>query len=130
MKMNKIILLGRLTKDIEIRNTQGGMAIGRTCIAVDRRAKAGEQKESDFFNVTAFGKTAELMEKYSGKGRRVLIEGRIQNSKYKDKQGTERIWTEVIVENFYFADDKKEKASDPNDPFPGGEEVNPADMPF
>lgn len=129
--MNRIILLGRMTKDIEIRQTQSGMAIGRTSIAVDRRAKAGGQKESDFFNVIAFGKTAELMEKYSGKGRRVLIEGRIQNSKYKDKQGTERIWTEVVVDSFYFADDKKKAAaSDPNDPFPGGEDVDPADMPF
>lgn len=128
--MNRIILLGRLTKDIEIRNTQSGTSIGRTSIAVDRRAKAGEQKEADFFNVTAFGKTAEFMEKWSGKGRRVLIEGRIQNSKYKDKDGNERIWTEVIVENFYFADDKKKEAADPNDPFPGGEPVDPADYPF
>lgn len=128
--MNKIILMGRLTRDVEIRTSQSGTSIGRTSIAVDRRAKGKDDKEADFFNVTAFGKTAELMEKWSGKGRRVLIDGRIQNSKYKDNEGNERIWTEVIVENFYFADDKKKEAPDPNDPFPGGEEVNPADMPF
>ena len=125
--MNKIILLGRMTKDIEIRQTQGGMAVGRTCIAVDRR---GKDKEADFINLTMFGKTAEFVEKYLGKGRRILVEGRLKISKYKDKNGQDRDWTEVLVDNVEFADDKKKEAPDPNDPFPGGEEVNPADMPF
>ena len=128
--MNKVVLLGRLTKDIEIRQTQSGMAIGRTCIAVDRRAKAGEQKEADFINLTLFGKTAEFVEKYLGKGRRILVEGRLQISKYKDKDGNERDWTEVLVDNVEFADDKKKEVADPNDPFPSGENVDPADVPF
>lgn len=130
MKMNKIILLGRMTKDIEIRNTQSGMAIGRTCIAVDRRSKDKDNKEADFINLTMFGKTAEFVEKYLGKGRRILVEGRLKISRYKDKEGNERDWTEVLVDNVEFADDKKKEAADPNDPFPGGKDVDPADMPF
>ena len=128
--MNRIILLGRMTKDIKIRNTQSGIAVGRTCIAVDRRAKAGEQKEADFINLTLFGKTAEFVEKYLGKGRRILVEGRLKISRYKDKNGQDRDWTEVLVDNVEFADDKKKEASDPDDPFPGGEDVDPADYPF
>ena len=128
--MNRIVLMGRMVRDIEIRNTQSGMAIGRTCIAVDRRAKAGEQKEADFINLTMFGKTAEFVEKWLGKGRRILVEGRLKISKYKDKNGQDRDWTEVLVDNVEFADDKKKEAADPNDPFPGGEDVDPADYPF
>ena len=128
--MNRIILLGRMVRDIEIRQTQSGMAVGRTCIAVDRRSKDKDNKEADFINLTVFGKTAEFVEKYLGKGRRILVEGRLKISKYKDKEGKERDWTEVLVDNVEFADDKKKEAPDPNDPFPGGEDVNPADMPF
>jgi len=128
--MNRIVLMGRMVRDIEIRNTQGGMAIGRTCIAVDRRAKDKDNKEADFINLTMFGKTAEFVEKYLGKGRRILVEGRLKISKYKDKEGKERDWTEVLVDNVEFADDKKKAAADPNDPFPGGEDVDPRDMPF
>lgn len=124
--MNKIFLLGRMVKNIEIRQTQSGMAVGRTCIAVDRR---GKDKEADFINLTMFGKTAEFVEKWLGKGRRILVEGRLKISKYKDKNGQERDWTEVLVDNVEFADDKKKEAPDPNDPFPG-EDVNSADMPF
>lgn len=128
--MNRIILLGRLTRDVEVKYTQSGMAVGRTSIAVDRRAKAGENKEADFIPLAVFGKTAEFVEKYLGKGRRILVEGRLQISKYKDKDGKERNWAEVLVDNVEFADDKKKEASDPDDPFPGGEPIDPSDMPF
>lgn len=125
--MNRIILLGRLTRDVEIKYTQSGMAVGRTCIAVDRR---GKDKEADFINLTVFGKTAEFVEKWLGKGRRILVEGRLKISRYKDKEGKERDWTEVLVDNVEFADDKKKEVADPNDPFPGGEDVDPGDYPF
>ena len=128
--MNKVVLLGRLTKDIEIRQTQGGMAIGRTSIAVDRRAKAGEQKEADFINLTFFGKTAEFVSKWLGKGRRILVDGRLKISKYKDKDGNDRDWTEVIVDNVEFADDKKKDVGNPDDPFSGGTPMDESDMPF
>ena len=123
--MNRVILLGRMTRDVEVRYAQSGKTIGRTSIAVDRRDK---DKGADFINLALFGKTAEFAQKWLGKGRRVLVEGRLKISRYKDKDGNERDWTEVLVDNVEFADDKKKEAAD--DPFSDGEDVPPADMPF
>ena len=130
--MNSVSLIGRLTRDPEVRYGQASQtAVARFSIAIDRgRDRDGNDRGADFPNIVCFGKTAELVEKYLGKGRRILVEGRLKISKYKDKNGQDRDWTEVLVDNVEFADDKKKEAADPNDPFPGGEEVNPADMPF
>ena len=130
--MNSVSLIGRLTRDPEVRYGQASQtAVARFSIAIDRgRDRDGNDRGADFPNIVCFGKTAELVEKYLGKGRRILVEGRLKISKYKDKNGQDRDWTEVLVDNVEFADDKKKEAADPNDPFPGGEEVNPDDMPF
>lgn len=103
--MNKIILSGRLTKDPEVRYAQSGNAYARVGIAVDRAFS--KNKEVDFFNLVVFGKTAEFLGKWFSKGSKLLVEGRLQNSTYKDKEGNDRIATEVIVDNAEFADSKK-----------------------
>ena len=105
--MNRVILMGRLTKDPELKYSTGErqMAIARYTLAVDRRAK-GNEKETDFINCIAFGKNAEFTEKYFKKGQRVLIEGRIQTGSYINKDGKTVYTTDVIVDSGEFADSK------------------------
>lgn len=105
--MNKIFLSGRLTKDPEVRYSQSGTAYTRVSIAVDRPFSKDKDKSVDFFNLVVFGKTAEFLGKWFSKGSKILVEGRLQNSTYKDKEGNDRIATEVIVDNVEFADSKK-----------------------
>ncbi|MGN0240560.1 MAG: single-stranded DNA-binding protein [Candidatus Weimeria sp.] len=105
--MNKIILMGRLTRDPEVR--YGGaqnMAIARFSIAVDRRFKREGQPEADFFNCTAFGKTGEFVEKYLHKGTKVVLDGEMQNDNYQNKQGQMVYGFRVIVNSIEFAESK------------------------
>lgn len=108
--MNKVILCGRLTEDIDVRQTTTGTAIGRFTIAVDRRPTKDGKKEADFISCRAFGKTAETMAKYLGKGRKVLVDGRIQTGSYETRDGDKRYTTDVIVESFEFVDSKPARA--------------------
>lgn len=103
--MNKLILIGRLTKDPEIRMS-GSVTIAKFSLAVDRRFKRDGEPEADFFNCTAFNKTAEFVEKYCSKGMKMAIEGRIQNDNY-EKDGVKHYGVTVIVENIEFAESKK-----------------------
>lgn len=103
--MNKVFLSGRLTRDPETKYSQSNTAYARVGIAVDRAFS--KNKEVDFFNLVAFGKTAEFLGKWFSKGSKLLVEGRLQTSKYKDKDGNERTGTEVVVDNVEFADSKK-----------------------
>lgn len=112
--MNKVILLGRLTRDVETRNGQNG-TIARVGIAVDRPFSKG--KDTDFFNLVAFGKTADFLAKWFEKGSKILVDGRLQSSKYKNKEGKEVTAIDVIVEQIEFADAKKKADDDDNTPF-------------
>lgn len=87
--MNKVILMGRLTRDPEVRYSQGASqtAVARFSIAVDRRFKREGEPDADFFNCTAFGKQAEFIERYLRKGVKVVVCGRIQNDNYTNKEG-------------------------------------------
>ena len=104
--MNKFQFMGRLTKDVETKSTSTGTTVATFSIAVNR--KFGKEKEVDFFNLTAFNKTAEFVSKYFKKGHQVLVEGRIQNRTWEDQTGTKRYATDFIVEDTYFADSKSE----------------------
>ena len=129
--MNKIILSGNLTKDVELRYTPSGKAFARVGIGVSRKVKNSDGKyDSDFFNLVAWDKTAEFFGRYLAKGSKVLIEGRLQNNDYTDKNGVKHYAVDVIVENVEFAGSKVEKKSDePKDEF-DGTPVNDDDMPF
>lgn len=106
--MNKVILMGRLTKDPETRyGGKDNMAIGSFSIAVDRRFKREGQPEADFFNCTAFGKLGEFCEKYLKKGTKIVLEGRLQNNNYTNKDGQKVYDIRVIAENIEFAESKK-----------------------
>lgn len=110
MIMNKTILMGRLTRDPEVRYAanDSGMAIVRYTLAVDRRRAAGNDGQSaDFINCVAFGKTGEFAEKYFRKGTKILISGRIQTGSYTNQEGQRIYTTEVIVEDQEFAESKR-----------------------
>lgn len=102
--MNKVILMGRLTRDPEIRYTQDQKAVARFAIAVDRRFSA--QKETDFFNCTAFGKLAEFAEKYLHKATKILLIGRVQNDNYTNKEGQKVTAVQIIADEIEFAESK------------------------
>ncbi len=107
--MNKVILMGRLTKDPELRYTSGNnTAVCSFSLAVNRRfSKPGEEKQADFFNVVAWEKTAEFCGKWFEKGRQVVVVGRLQNRSWDDNEGKKHYVTEVVAEETYFADSKK-----------------------
>lgn len=108
--MNKVIMMGRLTRDPEIRYAQSGSAVAGFSIAVDRRFKRDDDPEADFFNCSAFGKTAEFVEKYVKKGTKVVIEGRLQNDSYTNKDGQKVTATKILVDSMEFAESKQASA--------------------
>lgn len=106
--LNKIFLMGRLTKDPELRRTQSGTAVASFSIAVDRdHGKKGEDKETDFIDIVAWRNTAEFVSKYFSKGRMAVVEGRLQIRDWTDKEGGKRRSAEVVADNIYFGDSKK-----------------------
>ena len=106
--MNKVILVGRLARDPELRTTGGGQSVCRFTVAVDRRFKRDGQPTADFISVVAFGKQAELINQYLGKGRRIALEGRIQTGSYTANDGSKRYTTDVILDNFDFIDSRND----------------------
>lgn len=101
--MNKVILKGRLARDIELRTTTTGKSVAQSAIAVNRR---GKDAGADFIPLVIWGQQAETFSRYLSKGREVLVEGRMQVRNYEDKTGNTRYVTEVIVENFEFCGSK------------------------
>ena len=106
--LNKCFLLGRLTKDPEIRRTNGGTAVTSFTLAVDRDFKTNGEKETDFIEVVAWRNTAEFVSKYFSKGRMAIVEGRLQIRDWTDKNGNKRRTAEVVADNVYFGDSKRE----------------------
>lgn len=115
--MNRVILIGRLTRDPDVRYSQSGMSIARYTVAVDRY----KDETADFIQCIAFGKIAEAAEKYLSKGKRVAVAGRIQTGSYTNKDGYKVYTTDVVVENQEFIDNRakvqEEPAPAPNDDF-------------
>ena len=112
--MNKIILMGRLTRDPEVRygGADNQTAIGRFSLAVDRRfRRAGDSVEADFFNCTAFGKQAEFVEKYLKQGTKILLVGRVQNDNYTNREGQKVYSVQIIAEEIEFAESKAAAAN-------------------
>lgn len=106
--MNKVILMGRLARDPEVRYSQGSqpLAVARFSLAVNRRFKREGEPDADFITCVAFGKNGEFVERYFKKGQMVSVVGRLQVRSWDDKDGTKRWSTEVIVEENYFAESK------------------------
>lgn len=132
--MNKVVLMGRLTRDPEVRYTNtNNTLVASFSLAVNRRfAKQGEERQADFINIVAWDKTGEFCSKYFKKGQQVGIIGRIQTRNYDDKDGKKVYVTEVIAEEAYFADSNKNESSN-NDPFASNtpqSTITDDDLPF
>lgn len=132
--MNKVILIGRLTRDPELRfapNT--GNAVVRFTLAVNRRKQKDKEQEADFINCVAFGKTAETIAQYLLKGNQIAVEGNIRTGSY-DKDGIKRYTTDVIIERFNFIGNNKSDNSNQTDNFKEFDDdmtpVDDGDMPF
>ena len=129
--MNKVILIGRLTRDPEVRYTQGdnAMAIARYSLAVDRRFKRDGEPDADFINCVAFGKSGEFAEKYLKKGTKVAVVGRIQTGSYTNKDGQKVYTTDVVVEEQEFAESKNSGSSDNNQSAPANKNTDFMNIP-
>lgn len=115
--MNKVILMGRLTRDPDVRYSNygdGDQAVARFSLAVDRQKR--DQREADFFNCTAFGRQAEFIEKYVKQGTKLLITGRVQNDNYTNREGQKVYSVQVIVQELEFCESKKNDANAANAP--------------
>lgn len=111
--LNRIVLMGRMTRDPEIRRTGGGTAVTSFTLAVDRDFKSNGEKETDFIEVVAWRGTAEFVSRYFSKGRMAVVEGRLQMRDWTDKNGNNRRTAEVVADNVYFGDSKKENKEEP-----------------
>lgn len=131
--MNNVTLLGRLTRDPEVRYTQSQMAVATFTLAVDRMVRAGEEKKADFLRVTCFGKTAENCERFLFKGKRAAVSGRIQTSTY-EKDGKTVYSTDIIADRVEFIDWGEKVAENerqaPSEPIPSGFAAVDDELPF
>lgn len=118
--MNSVQLVGRLTRDPDVRYTDGGTTVARFTLAVDRRFKKDGGDEADFISCVAFGKTAEFLEKWFRKGQRLGLTGRIQTGSYVNQEGTKIYTTDVVTENVELVESKGASAED------GGLQQRPA----
>lgn len=111
--LNKIIIMGRLTKDVELRRTGTGVAVASFTIACDRdfADKQSGEKETDFIEVVAWKNTAEFVSKYFSKGRMAVVSGRLQIRNWNDKDGNKRKAAEIVADSVYFGDSKSESTT-------------------
>lgn len=129
--LNHIVLMGRLTRDPELRRTQSGLAVASFTLAVDRdfaNQQTGE-RETDFIDVVAWRSTAEFVSKYFTKGRMAVVSGRLQLRSYTDRDGNKRKASEVVADNVYFGDSKRDGTDANNAYRPYGEQSYAAPAP-
>ena len=130
---NKVLLMGNLTRDPELKRTSNDMAVAQISIAVNRRFKdrTGEQREeTTYVDCESWGKTAETMAKYLAKGRPVFVEGRLKLDQWQDKDGNNRSKLKVVIDNFQFVDSKGNQSSTPPSQTPVGATPPADDIPF
>ena len=110
--LNHIVIMGRLTRDPELRYTQSQLPVATFRVAVDRDFGRGEEKQTDFIDCVAWRQTGEFVSKYFTKGRMIVVSGSLQSRKWQDRNGQNRISWEVIADNVYFGDSKRDSAGD------------------
>ena len=117
MALNKAIIMGRITHDLEVRQTPSGTAVLQFTVAVDRNYSKDGEKQTDFISCVAWRNTAEFIGRYFGKGRMIAVDGRLQSRTYEDKNGTKHYITELIVENANFTGEKSDGGNYQNNGF-------------
>jgi single-strand DNA-binding protein len=123
--LNKIILMGRLTREPELRTTQSGVSVATFSLAVERDFQRGEERQTDFIDVVAWRGTAEFVHKYFRKGQLVAVTGRFQSRKWEDKEGNKRTSFEVVAEEVHFAERKQDSPNYGAPPPAGGSPQRP-----
>ncbi len=109
--LNRVILMGRITQDLELKTTQSGVSVLSFTVAVDRSfVRQGEERQTDFIDCVAWRQTAEFINRYFGKGRMIAIEGSLQKRSYDDRSGNKRWVTEVVVDNASFTGEPKQQS--------------------
>ena len=121
--LNHIVIMGRLTRDPELRRTQSGIPVCTITVAVDRdyQSRDSQEKQTDFIDVVAWRQTAEFISKYFTKGRMIVVEGSLQSRKWTDKNGQNRVSWEIQTNNVYFGDSKRDTQGDYSAPSYGGQ---------
>ena len=126
--MNKVILMGNLTKDPETRSTQTGKTVTSFSVATNENyvdAQGDKQQKTEFHNVVAWGKQGEAIAKYLGKGRKILLEGKVAYSNFIGTDGTKKYKTDIVLSNFHFVDNKPEAANNYSQPTPASTGLPP-----
>lgn len=126
--MNKVILMGRLARDPDVRTTQSGKSVAQMTLAVDRRRGADGQQEADFLALVAWEKLADIAGQYLRKGSKILVEGRLQSRSYEAQDGSKRYVTEVVLSNIEFCESRKQESTGPAEQF--GATAAQEDIPF
>ena len=129
--LNKVVLAGRITKDVELKQTTAGVAVVTFSIAVNRKYASGNnQPQTDFFDVTAWRQTAEFISRYFRKGSSICVAGSLQTRSWEDKNGNKRTVVEIVADEAFFVDSKSETIAD-NAPYTSSPSpsVAPAPMP-
>lgn len=118
--LNHITIMGRLTRDPELRRTGSGKLVASFTVAVDRDFSQGDQKETDFIDCVAWNKTGEFVDKYFSKGSMIVVSGRLQIRSWNDKDGNKRRTAEVVADNVYFGESKSQESRGTQAPSYGG----------
>ena len=126
--MNKVILMGRLARDPDVRTTQSGKSVAQMTLAVDRRRGADGQQEADFLALVAWEKLADIAGQYLHKGSKILVEGRLQSRSYDAQDGTKRYVTEVVLSNIELCESRKQEPAGPAEQF--GSTATQEEIPF
>ena len=124
--LNHITIMGRLTRDPELRRTNSGKPVASFTVAVDRDFSQGDQKETDFIDCVAWNKTGEFVDKYFSKGSMIVVAGRLQIRSWNDKDGNKRRSAEVVADNCYFGESKSQESRGTQAPSYGGYNTPPA----
>ena len=125
--VNRAVIQGRVCQDIELRQTPGGTMVTPFAVAVDRYAKAGEERKADFFDVVCWGKTAEFASRYFAKGQMLAIDGRLQARTWEDKDGNKRKAVEIVAEQLHFCGSKQQDSAGRAGDGPAGRTAPAAD---
>ena len=126
LNLNKVVLCGRLTADVELKQTQNGIAVATFTLAVNRRAVQGKPQETDFINCQAWRGTAEFVSRYFNKGSAICVTGSIQTRSWNDNNGNKRFATEVVVDEAMFVDSRSDSTNAPQSTETYNPYANPA----
>lgn len=128
--LNNVVLMGRLTKDPDLRQTPQGVSVATFSLAVDRNYSKGEEKQTDFINIIAWRNTADFVSKYFTKGQLVAVRGRLQTRMWQDQNGQKRYATDVVADEVFFAESKSKTEQTDENPIMEGFSVSDENLPF